>query len=137
MHATLSKTLPQAGKTYLLTFYDGQSWYALANDGSTVALSAAPQDGALDVSEDLLWRAEAEGDALCLRDADGDALHLDTEGLAVAGGSAHTALQFGGKPDRLTVRSTELSRYLTFADGSFGVGTAATVFRLFEIVQNG
>ena len=50
---------------------------------------------------------------------------------------SNLSLQFGGKPDRLTVRSTELNRYLTFADGSFGVGTAATVFRLFEVVQNG
>lgn len=137
VRATLSKTLPQVGRTYLLTFYDGQSWYALANDGSTVTLSIAPQNGALDVPETLLWRAGTERDALCLRDADGDALHLDTEGLAVAGGSSHTALQFGGKPDRLTVRSAELNRYLTFADGSFDVGTAATVFRLFEVVQNG
>ena len=119
MRATLSKTLPQVGRTYLLTFYDGQSWYALANDGSTVTLSAAPQNGALDVPETLLWRAGTERDALCLRDADG------------------AALQFGGKPDRLTVRSAELNRYLTFADGSFDVGTAATVFRLFEVVQNG
>ncbi len=132
-----SKALPKDGKAYLLAFYDGRSWYALGGDGSTVALGAAPQDGALEASESLLWYAERDGDALCLRNADGDALALDTERIALSGGRTHIALRFGGKPDRLTVKSAELNRYLTFADGRFQVGTSATVFHLFERGENG
>lgn len=120
------------GGRYVLAYCDGGSWYALSQNGQTVALDAANADGSLTVSADLLWTAVYRGGVLYLTDADGLRLHLDSGGLTVGRGGTHTALTIGQtEVGVILCRFEDSSAGLCF-DGGFTVGepTALTLFVL-------
>lgn len=124
-------SLRQGGR-YVLACCDGGSWYALSQNGQTVAIDAPNADGSLTVSADLLWTAVYRGGVLRLTDAYGVALHLDSGGLSVSGGGTHTSLVFEQTEDGVMFRRIENRSVGISFDGCFTVSepTALTLFVL-------
>lgn len=104
---------------YVLAYCDGGRWYALSQNGQTVAIDAPNADGSLTVSADLLWTAVYRGGILRLTDAYGVPLHLDSDCLSVGGGSTHTSLAFGQTADGMIFHRLEDSSVGISFDGCF------------------
>ncbi len=120
------------GGRYVLAFCDAEQWYALGNNGQTVPVDAPNSDGSLTVRADLLWTAVYRGGVLSLTDCRGLRLHLDSGGLCVSGGGAHTSLAAEQTQEGVFFRRFEDPSIGLRFDEFFTVGeaTALTLFVL-------
>lgn len=122
---------------YVLVVFDGSDCYALNGAGKTVRISP-DADGTFTVSADLLWTPkEKDGGVLCLMNAAGGRLHLDSFSVSTGAGSVNSVL-FAERRENGFAFSlhADRTRCLSFADGEFTVGQTPCEVIVLEMLQN-
>ena len=136
VHVRAAQELRKNGR-YVLAVSDGSGFYALDAAGKAVRIYP-DEDGAFTVSAALLWTpAVKDGGVLCLVNASGERLHLDSAAVSMGAGSMNSVL-FAERRDNGFALSlhADRTRCLGFADGEFTVGhTPCEVFFL-EMPRN-
>lgn len=99
----------------------GDAWYALGMDGNAVPIQAPKEGTDFFVTADLLWTVEMNRKRLCLRNAFGKPLHLDSTGIAVCHGNRNCNLLIDSADGAWSVAlaGEYSSRFLSFSDGKF------------------
>ena len=122
---------------YVLAVSDGSDCYALNGAGKTVRISP-DADGTFTVSADLLWTPkEKDGGVLCLVNAAGGRLHLDSFAVSTGAGSVNSVLFAERRENGFALSlHADRTRCLSFADGEFTVGQTPCEVIALEMLQN-
>lgn len=122
---------------YVLAISDGSDCYALNGAGKTVRISP-DADGTFTVSADLLWTPkEKDGGVLCLVNAAGGRLHLDSFSVSTGAGSVNSVLFAERRENGFALSlHADRTRCLSFADGEFTVGQTPCEVIVLEMLQN-
>lgn len=133
--AELTSELPHAHGRYVIAHREGDQWYALRWDGTTVPISTPDAQGRISLDAGFLWRFEPQRDGYCARNPFGNLLHFDSTGLKIAVGAENTVftLTHSEKAFLLTLSSAE-NRALAFSDKAFVSAGEGEIFMLLRYI---
>lgn len=136
VHVRAAQELRKNGR-YVLAVSDGSGFYALDAAGKAVRIYP-DEDGAFTVSAALLWTpAVKDGGVLCLVNASGERLHLDSAAVSMGAGSMNSVLFAERRESGFTLSLKEdRTRCLSFADGEFTVSRMPCEILFLEMSVN-
>ena len=117
----------------------GENWYALDLEGNAVPIQGPQENlGAL-VGADLLWTVDLSRERLWLRNPFGRVLHLDSNGLTICRGNqnCNLSLVYEDGTWSIALAGEEQGRFLSFADGKFGISSEDTGLVLLRYLPEG